>query len=235
MRDELLALAARDAEIVHARHLEAHPGSLGELHAADAALEALRARKRSLDVERVPLAERSVSLERDAAAARERAELLATRLRSATGAGRDLEAMAHEADAQRARATAIEDELLEVLEPLEPLEQQDATLREQFLERVAQRDGAAARVDEERARAHVLVAELEAGRPALASALEGALLARYDAAAARAGGVGAAELIDGRCGGCRVAIPTAVVDRLLRGTDAELVVVCDECGRLLVR
>jgi predicted nucleic acid-binding Zn-ribbon protein len=235
MREQLLALAARDAELLHARHLVAHPPSLAELQALDATLESLRARKRSLDAERAPLAERSASLERDAAAARDRAGVLDARLRTATGASRDLEAMSHEADAQRARATAIDDELLEVLEPLEPLEQEDAALRVEFGERRAQRDAVAARVEEERAHARADVEALDAGRPELAAALEGPMLARYDAAAARAGGVGAAQLIDGRCSGCRVAIPTAVVDRLLRGSDDELVVVCDECGRLLVR
>jgi predicted nucleic acid-binding Zn-ribbon protein len=79
------------------------------------------------------------------------------------------------------------------------------------------------------------VAELEAARPSITGALDAALLARYEAAANHAGGVGAARLVDGRCGRCRVTVPAAVADHLVRGADPDAIAVCDECGRLLVR
>jgi hypothetical protein len=235
VHDELLSLADLDAELVRARHEVAHPPSLGVAADADAELVSVRAAKRELDVTMVPLVAQASTLERDASAARDRSGVIAARLASSTGAGRELEAMAHERDALVARAEGIDDELFVVLEALEPLEVQDRALRATFADATARREAATAAIEAERVQAAGTVAELEAARPALAGALEASLLARYEAAAAHAGGVGAARLVDGRCGRCRVAVPAAVVDRLVHGHDAEALAVCDECGRLLVR
>jgi hypothetical protein len=235
VHDELLALADHDAELVRARHGVEHPASLGALHDAEAELTTLRASKRSLDVTREPLVAQAASLERDATSARERAAVIARRLTEATGAGRELEAMSHEHDALAARASTIDDELYGVLELLEPLDAEDVSLRARFEAATARRQTALEEVDAQRAEAARSLAALEAARPALAAALDARLLARYEAAANHAGGVGAARLVDGRCGRCRVAVPAAIEDQLVHGHDPDAVAVCDECGRLLVR
>ena len=161
-------------------------------------------------------------------------DFIAAKLTAATGAARELTAMEAERTHLAERASALEDEQLEVLEQLEPLEDADAALREQARAAMAARDAAASRVDEERAAATAEVARLEGERPGLTAALDAGLLARYEQAARHTGGVGAARLVDGRCGGCRVTVPAAIADHLLHGEDG-LVEVCDECGRLLVR
>jgi uncharacterized protein len=235
VRDELLALADLDGLLVRARHEAEHPASLVALRDLDAELAGLRTAKRELDVTLVPLATRAKELERAAASARERAGVIGRRLSQSTGAGRELEAMAHERDALVARASALEDEQLELLEQLEPLEAQDAALRSTFADASSRRDAAASEADAERAAAAATLEALEARRPALAEALDPAVLARYEAAARRAGGVGAARLEDGRCGRCRVTVPAALVDQLLHAADPDAFVICDECGRLLVR
>ena len=104
----------------------------------------------------------------------------------------------------RARAE-LDDELLALLEQLEPLDASDAALRHDAT-RVTRPARRARRRGRRRARPcdRRRLAELTAQRPALAAALDAALLARYEAIAARAGGVGAARLVDGRCGACRV-------------------------------
>ncbi len=234
MRDELVALAEHDAASVRARHDLEHPPSGAELAAIDEERAVLRREKLELDAVRAPLLERAGELERDAAAARERAGVVNARLRDATGAGRELEAMAKEADSLAARALGDDDALYGLLEELEPLDEHDADLRRRFEDATARHDDALARVTEERNAARAALEELDAGRGALLERLDEQLRARYEYAARRAGGVGAAVLEDGRCGGCRVAVPAAVADHLLRGHNAELVVVCDECGRLLV-
>ena len=114
---------------MRARHAVAHPPSVPGFEAATEELTELRRRKRELDVVRTPLADRAATLERDAAQARERARSIAARLDAATGAGRELEAMAHERDALVERASCLEDELLDVLVGLEPLDALDAELR----------------------------------------------------------------------------------------------------------
>ncbi|HEV3329176.1 MAG TPA: hypothetical protein VGZ33_07235, partial [Acidimicrobiales bacterium] len=130
MNDALVALADHDSAIVRARHAIDHPPSHGALDDALAELGGLRARKRELDEQRAPLASRAEVLESDAATARGRAAVIAARLDEATGAGRSLEAMVHERDGLDARASQLDDELLEVLEQLEPLDARDAALRE---------------------------------------------------------------------------------------------------------
>lgn len=235
MRDELLALAELDAALLQARHAADRPAGHEALEALDAELDELRAKKRAVDADRAPLLARAAALEQQAAAAGDRAAALESTARSATGGGRELGQMADEAASQRRRQGAFEDEQLEVLTELEPLEVLDAELRRRFEELRALREARFIEVDRERAAANAEAAALEARRPALLAALDPELQSRYERAARHAGGVGAAALVGERCGGCRVAVPSAVADRLVRGDDRELVVVCDECGRLLVR
>jgi predicted nucleic acid-binding Zn-ribbon protein len=235
VHDELLALADHDADLVRARHEVEHPPSIAVLREVEAELTALRAAKRELDATLVPLAAQAATLERDAVGARQRAGVIEARLAESTGAGRELEAMAHERDALASRAGAIDDELYGVLEALEPLEALDATLRASFAAATARHLAAVAATEAERADASTTLAQLEASRPGLTAALDAALLARYEAAAVHAGGVGAARLVDGRCGRCRVAVPATTANLLVRGTDPDAIAICDECGRLLVR
>ena len=235
MNDALLALADHDAAIVRARHEAAHPVAATALAAATERLASLSSEKRALDEQRAPLTARAAALDAEATAARERAAVIAARLASATGAARDLTAMEDERRSLDARAAVLEDEQLEVLEALEPLDATEAVLRADAAEAVAQRDAAMTAADDERVAAAAVLDGLLADREALRAAVDPALLARYDKVAARTGGTGAARLIDGRCGGCRVAVPASIADLLLHAADADQIATCDECGRLLVR
>lgn len=235
MNDALLALADHDAAVVRARHDVEHPPAQAAVNAANEQLAALANDKRALDELRTPLTKRAAVLESDATAARERAAVIQRRLDAATGAGRDLEAMEEERRSLETRASGFEDDQLEALEALEPLDAADEELRERAAAIAEERDAAAARLEDELAAATAALAELVEQRAAIAAALDPALLARYEAVAARTGGSGAARLVDGRCGGCRVAVPASVADRLLHGADHDAIATCDECGRLLVR
>lgn len=235
MNDALLELADLDEAIVRADHAIAHPGALVAHDGALAELHELRARKRELDALRSPLLAAVAALEAEAATARDRAAKITARLDAATGADRSLEAMAHERDALVARANQLDDELLELLEQLEPLDARDAQLRRDAELAAARRDDLGLEVRRQRSDGAADLEALAARRPALAAALEPPLLARYEAIAARAGGVGAARLVGGRCGACRVTVPAAIADLLEHGADPDAIAVCDECGRLLVR
>ncbi|HEY8081244.1 MAG TPA: C4-type zinc ribbon domain-containing protein [Acidimicrobiales bacterium] len=235
MNDALLALADHDEATVRARHAVTHPPSQAAHDEALAGLRALAVEVRELESVRAPLADRAAVLERDAIAARDRATVISQRLATSTGAGRELEAMEEERASLASRASQLEDDQLELLEQLEPLDAAVEGLRARATDLVARRDETERAVAGERASADEALRTLEAARPALEGALDPALRARYDKAAAHLGASGAARLVDGRCGGCRIAVPAAVADRLLHGGDADLVLACDECGRLLVR
>lgn len=233
--DAMLALAAHDEAVVRARHDAARPPTQAALDDATARLAALASAKRDLDAQRAPLLARVAELEAKAATARQRVAVIQERLASATGAGRDLAAMDEERASLERFSSGLDDELLELLEVLEPLDASDEELVALATRTVAERDAASAAVDAERASAAAALEALDDARCALAAQVPAALLARYEAAARRVGGAGAARLVDARCGGCRVAVPAAVADRLEHGGDEAAVELCDECGRLLVR
>ena len=67
----------------------------------------------------------------------------------------------------------------------------------------------------------------------LANAVSPELLARYDAAFARVGTSGAAQVDAGRCDGCRIALSPLDVDRWKGQAEGSLMN-CPECGRLLL-
>jgi hypothetical protein len=232
--DALLALVDLDESIIRARHDVARPAAQLDLDAADASLGSIAAAAKVLESERAPLAARAGELERDATTARDRASAITARLDESTGAGRELEAMAHERDAVVARADVLDDELLGLYEQLEPLDDRLEALRADAAEAAERREVAASAVAEQRDSADARLHELEDARAPIAEAIDEATLARYAAAAKRAGGTGAARLVNGKCGGCHVAVPAAIEDRLAHAPEGTIAV-CDECGRLLVR
>lgn len=64
----------------------------------------------------------------------------------------------------------------------------------------------------------------------LRAALPSALLEAYDDTCAKKGGRGVAAIRGGLCEGCRVAVPTRLVQHVRRAAD---IVRCDNCGRIL--
>ena len=74
----------------------------------------------------------------------------------------------------------------------------------------------------------------EAVRAAIAAAVPDDLLALYTRIAEKSGGVGAALLRQGRCGGCQLDVTSADLVRYRAAADDE-VLRCEECNRILVR
>jgi predicted nucleic acid-binding Zn-ribbon protein len=60
------------------------------------------------------------------------------------------------------------------------------------------------------------------------------LLTLYDRLRAKNGGVGAAALAHGRCGGCSLELNAADLRDIVAAA-ADDVIRCEECGRILVR
>jgi len=96
-------------------------------------------------------------------------------------------------------------------------------LEDQELEIMVEREP----VDEE-------IAPVEAERVAAASEVPEALLAEYEGLRESMGGVGAARLEHGTCGGCHMKLSAVEQDRI-KGLPADATIHCEDCGRLLVR
>lgn len=74
----------------------------------------------------------------------------------------------------------------------------------------------------------------EVERDALAATMPSELLSLYTRVAEKAGGVGAALLQHGRCGGCQLEANSADLNHYRAAPDDE-VLRCEECNRILVR
>ena len=71
-------------------------------------------------------------------------------------------------------------------------------------------------------------------RDVIAAVIPADLLALYTRIAEKSGGVGAAKLQHGRCGGCQLEANNADMSAY-RAAAADDVIRCEECGRILVR
>ena len=147
---------------------------------------------------------------------------------------KDLERMRHELVSLERRISVLEDQELEIMERLEEAQRGLAQLTDQLAaaetrmtELTARRDEAAARIDGD-------LAELAAERAPQAAGLPGDLLALYDRLRQAKGGVGAAVLRAGSCGGCRLSLDNAEL-AAIRSAPSDEVIRCEECQRILVR
>ncbi len=147
---------------------------------------------------------------------------------------KDLERMQHELVSLERRITALEDEELEVMERSEEAEQALDALLEQLRaadERLVAlgeaRDRQILEIEEELAR-------IDAEREPTAVDIPTELMALYDRIRQHKGGVGAAALRAGECGGCRLSLDNAEL-AVIRKAPSDEVIRCEECQRILVR
>ncbi len=173
-------------------------------------------------------------LDKDIDQVRQRATKDSDRLVNGHAPAREIEALQHEITSLARRQSELEDTELELMEQRESMQAglDEATTRETRIR--AERDTVEAQRDallleiakEEEFRA--------AGRKPLVADLPGDLIALYDRIRESSGGIGAALLRAGRCGGCRLDLSGA--DRAaVRAAAPDDVVRCEECGRILVR
>lgn len=150
------------------------------------------------------------------------------------GDPKQLQNLQHELQSLARRQSDLEDIELEIMERVEGAQAAVALLAGQHAEATAQEEELAARVG-------ALVADIDAQRQTvivdrreLAARIPADLLALYEKIRADHGGVGAAHLHRGQCGGCRLQLPPNELERL-RAIESDEVVRCEECRRILVR
>jgi uncharacterized protein len=173
-------------------------------------------------------------LERDVEQVRVRSDKDAARLAAGTGPARELEALQHELTSLRRRQSELEDAELELMEQRETAQSAvDAILaklesgRAELATLEAERDAAFAEIAKDE--------EWKVGaRKPLAADLPADLVALYDKIRQQSGGLGAALLRSGRCGGCRIELSGGERARV-RASAADEVVRCDECRRIMIR
>lgn len=209
---EEIALAGIDAELTQLRDLII----AGQTELSD--LDDLVA-KADTDVEQVR--QRS---------ARDQEMLDSGRITSA----KELESIQHEVVSLQRRQSDLEDVELEVLERAEGARnsltalQSERAAKDAAREQLANtRDAVAADIahDSDQARTE---------RAKIAETIPAELLSLYEKLRAASGGIGAARVHQGRCEGCRMQLTPIDLGRI-RTADADAVVRCEECRRILVR
>jgi predicted nucleic acid-binding Zn-ribbon protein len=162
-----------------------------------------------------------------------RASDLEKALASSTGSARELGAMQHELEQVRERIATAEDEELNFLLELEPLDETIASIKARAQPGVTRRAELQVSVAQLRATLDEEIAALRESRAELAHSLDASWRQRYDAALARVGTSGAANVDAGHCDGCRIALSPLDFDRFRR-LEPGVVMDCPECGRLLL-
>jgi uncharacterized protein len=181
------------------------------------------------------VAAREESLEGEVAGLERRIREVNARLYGGTvSASRELTAMAADVEQMEARKSELEDRILEIMEEREPF---DAAVTELESDRdrwQSQRQEAQSRLASAEEILDAETAGLEEERAAAAATVPADLLATYERLRARLDGVGAARLVGSTCSGCHLSLPATEIDRLKR-VPADELVMCEQCGRILVR
>lgn len=230
----LLAVQDRDTAIDQLEHRKAHLPERAELASVEARIADIEARLAAATERRAAVTHRQDRLEEEVFHVETRVAEIEKRMYGGTvTASRDLQAMAAEVEALKARGSSLEDEVLASMEEAEPIDEERSVLT---ADRTAQ-DGEAERLRAAIAEAEVAIeadiaVEREA-REAARAEVPDDLLATYEKLRAKLGGVGAARLVGSSCGGCHLTLPATELDRIRRSS-AEALVFCDQCGRILV-
>ena len=164
---------------------------------------------------------------------RDRLADLEGRLGARDAAARDLASLQEERDKVAGLLSDADDRELAALFALEPLDQAVADVRAQAQPLAARRAVLQDVVRELTASLDEEVAALGVARDPLVAAVPADLRDRYERALARVGTSGAAEVVDGHCDGCRIALSPADRDRW-RASTRDALIDCPECGRVLL-
>lgn len=231
--DALRALMEADRWIDRVRSQKTHLPEITELGTLEAELRDLLKQLRDAEGALAPLKISFDAVDAESRRLRTRAKDLDDALSSSTASSRELSAIQGELTHVRVLLIESEDRELELLEALEPAEsrieaikrlaQPGVRRRAELRESIAQLQGT---LDDE-------LASLEGDRDERARGLSPSLLARYGAALTRVGTSGAAQVVEGRCDGCRLALSPLDYDRF-RAQPADTFMDCPECGRLLL-
>jgi predicted nucleic acid-binding Zn-ribbon protein len=232
---DLLRVQEHDTAADQLRHRRQHLPELAELLATEDELARLEALLADVEAKAAEAAKVQRRLEGELALLESKVSELDAKLYSGVvTVPRELQAMQTEGDAMRQRRAALEDEVLEAMSTRETLDEQVADLEDN--RRRLDAEGVRLRAAVAEAQAAVdrdLATEL-AARADAATLIPADVQALYEQLRSRLGGIAAAPLVNGRCGGCHLALPATEVARL-RIEPAETLVRCEQCERILVR
>jgi predicted nucleic acid-binding Zn-ribbon protein len=229
---DVQALDTRLDQLAHRRRTLPEHAALAEL---ETELGVLRDQQVEAETEQSDLARELTKAEGDVDQVRARAERDQQRLDAGqVSSPKELESLQHEIATLGNRQGDLEEVVLEIMERLESSQSRSSELaaqqeaaRARVAALTASRDTTTGEIDAE-------TEQLQAQRSTQAGSLAEDLVALYEKIREQQGGVGAAELRQRRCGGCRLELNNVEINEL-RDADPDEVMRCDECRRILVR
>ncbi len=206
-----------------------------ELERLDTGIEELRSRVAATETELSDVDREQRKAESDVDQVRTRSERDSKRLDSGqVSSPKELEQLQSEIASLHSRQSELEETVLEVMERREAAEGRLAELREELAERETARESVAERRSSALLEINDEQASRKERRERVAAELPDGLLEFYTKLRDQHEGVGVAALQYGRCEGCKLALSTAELGEI-RSADANEVMRCEECRRILVR
>jgi predicted nucleic acid-binding Zn-ribbon protein len=144
---------------------------------------------------------------------------------------KELTDLQREVDSLKANRSALEDEGLEYVDAVEAADQSLAAARQALRAVEAQWQADQEGLRSSRARIERETAQLDAERSRLATGMAAVALAEYEKLRGARQGRAVARIERGSCQGCRVSLPTHVIQR---AHSAANLVQCPRCERILV-
>jgi predicted nucleic acid-binding Zn-ribbon protein len=230
---QLLDLADADAELARIEHRRRTLPEIAEIATAE---QSARAKKDAQVAVRTQLddLDREVKRqEKEIDAVRSRADRDAKLMQSGSVAAKQMTDLEHEIATLHRRQGVLEDDLLELMERREALEMDGQHAEVEFAKAEEALTDAAKRRDEVLADLATQEARASARREGLLPKFPEPLLALYNRIRLQKG-TGASLLRSRRCGACHMELDRSVISQI-KGTAADEVVQCEECGAILVR
>lgn len=233
--DVLLEVQEHDTAGDRLRHRRAALPERAELSAVESGIDALDQSLADVAARREALDGEQGGLEAKLETVDARIAEIDRRLYSGeVSATRELLAMSDEIESLKRRRSSLEDDVLAAMEAGEPLAAEAAALERQRAELAARADALRRSIGEAEAAIDAELAAEERARAEAAAGLPADLLERYERLRSKLGGVGAARLVGPSCQGCHLTLPATEIARIKRESPDALVL-CDQCGRILVR
>ena len=233
--EDLLVVQEHDSASDRLRHRKETLPSQARLAGVEQSIAGLDASMADVGGRRDEVARREQRHEDELASIEAKIVEVEKRLYSGTvSAPRELQAMEADIASLKRHRADIEERVLEAMQEWEPLDAEFSNLAQQRSGLEAEAEELRGTIATETKEIDVeLASELDA-RAAAAASIPADLMTQYERLRATQGGVGAARLVNGRCSGCHLTLPATELDRLKHG-DTDAVVLCDQCGRILVR
>lgn len=168
--------------------------------------------------------------ELEAETAKARHATLESRLMGGQANQRELPAMEREMQHLKERQAGFEEQTLTVMNQVESARTAAGQAATQVAALEARWKEAQAELFKEKAELEASLALLHEQRTAVAAALPAPALQLYERVRVKKGGLAVARIERGICSGCRISLPTTLIQRVRTGREF---VYCSSCGRIL--